>query len=117
MFPLITFFSGVIAGAVGVRLVKNAMTSRDFTTAVRDGAESVGARAQAGGGKAQTAVREATITSLLAIERTSADLRSRLAVVPADAPAAPADAASGDGTAPAADPAMPPSAASGAGAA
>ncbi|NYZ13657.1 hypothetical protein HL658_13975 [Azospirillum sp. RWY-5-1] len=111
MFPLITFFTGVIAGAVGVRLVKNAVVSRDRTAAVRDGVAGVGATVQAGAGKAQTAVREATITSLLAIERTSADLRSRLIVAPADTPADPAQAPAEDGTVAAPDAAVPPSAA------
>lgn len=111
MFPLITFFSGVIAGAVGVRLVKNAVVSRDRRAADRDGVAGVGASVQAGAGKAQTAVREATITSLLAIERTSADLRSRLTVVPADTPADPAPAPAAEGTGVAPDAAAPPSAA------
>lgn len=111
MFPLITFFSGVIAGAVGVRLVKNAVASGDRRATVRDGVAGVGASVQAGAGKAQAAVREATITSLLAIERTSADLRSRLTVVPADTPADPAPAPAAEGTGVAPDAAVPPSAA------
>ncbi|MDQ2106463.1 hypothetical protein [Azospirillum isscasi] len=92
MLPLLTFASGVIAGAIGVRLVKNAKAKADLkaidvAATVREGAEGVGAKVQAGAGKAQTAVREAAVSGLLAIERTTAGLRSRLATPVAATPA------------------------------
>ncbi|TWA82282.1 hypothetical protein FBY14_12235 [Azospirillum brasilense] len=87
MLPLLTFASGVIAGAIGVRMVKNAKAKADpkiadlRATDVK--AVDVKAAAREGAGKARTAVREAAVTGLLAIERTSAGLRSRL-VTPVD---------------------------------
>lgn len=97
MLPLLTFASGVIAGAIGVRMVKNAKAKADPKIADLK-AVDVKAAAREGAGKAQTAVREAAVSGLLAIERTSAGLRSRLAT-PVDAAAqepveeAPVDAA------------------------
>lgn len=85
MLPLLTFASGVIAGAIGVRMVKTARAKAD--PAIADlKAVDVKAAAREGAGKAQTAVREAAVTSLLAIERTSAGLRSRLATPVEEAP-------------------------------
>lgn len=98
MLPLLTFASGVIAGAIGVRMMKNAKAKADPTIADLRAADlktvDVKAAAREGAGKAQTAVREAAVTGLLAIERTSAGLRSRLAtpVEEASADAAPAEA-------------------------
>ncbi|UKJ76671.1 hypothetical protein [Azospirillum brasilense] len=95
MLPLLTFASGVIAGAIGVRMVKNAKANPKIADLK---SVDVKAAAREGAGKAQTAVREAAVTGLLAIERTSAGLRSRLAT-PVDAAAeepveeAPADMA------------------------
>lgn len=90
MLPLLTFASGVIAGAIGVRMVKNAKAKADPTIAdlraTNLKAADVKAAAREGAGKAQAAVREAAVTGLLAIERTSAGLRSRLAT-PVDAAA------------------------------
>ncbi|AWJ92917.1 hypothetical protein Sp245p_24080 (plasmid) [Azospirillum baldaniorum] len=83
MLPLLTFASGVIAGAIGVRMVKNAKAKADPKIADLKSVD-VRAAAREGAGKAQTAVREAAVTGLLAIERTSAGLRSRLAT-PANA--------------------------------
>lgn len=97
MLPLLTFASGVIAGAIGVRMMKNAKVKADPKIADLKSVD-VKAAAREGAGKAQTAVREAAVTGLLAIERTSAGLRSRLAT-PVDAAAeepveeAPADVA------------------------
>ena len=98
MLPLLTFASGVIAGAIGVRMVKNAKAKADPTIAdlraTNLKATDVKAAAREGAGKAQTAVREAAVTGLLAIERTSAGLRSRLATPVEEAPveAAPVEA-------------------------
>ncbi|MBK3731772.1 hypothetical protein GAY29_01390 [Azospirillum brasilense] len=98
MLPLLTFASGVIAGALGVRMVKNAKAKADpriaDLRATNLKAADVKAAAREGAGKAQTAVREAAVSGLLAIERTSAGLRSRLATPVEEAPvaAAPAEA-------------------------
>ncbi|GAA4249758.1 hypothetical protein GBZ26_27735 [Azospirillum formosense] len=99
MLPLLTFASGVIAGAIGVRMVKNAKAKADPTIADLRATNlksvDVKAAAREGAGKAQSAVREAAVTGLLAIERTSAGLRSRLATPVEEAPveAAPVEAA------------------------
>lgn len=108
MLPLLTFASGVIAGAIGVRMVKNAKAKADpkiadlRATDVK--AVDVKAAAREGAGKARTAVREAAVTGLLAIERTSAGLRSRLATpveeAPAEAAPVEADAAKEDAAEP-----------------
>ncbi|WP_149651061.1 hypothetical protein [Azospirillum argentinense] len=96
MLPLLTFASGVIAGAIGVRMVKNAKAKADPAIADIKAADlksvDVKAAAREGAGKAQTAVREAAVTGLLAIERTSAGLRSRLAMPVEEAPVAAATA-------------------------
>ncbi|QCO17541.1 hypothetical protein D3869_20230 (plasmid) [Azospirillum brasilense] len=98
MLPLLTFASGVIAGALGVRMVKNAKAKADSKIADLRAANlkaaDVKAAAREGAGKAQTAVREAAVSGLLAIERTSAGLRTRLATPVEEAPvaAAPAEA-------------------------
>ncbi|MHA7065006.1 hypothetical protein [Azospirillum argentinense] len=91
MLPLLTFASGVIAGAIGVRMVKNAKAKADPTIADLKSVD-VKAAAREGAGKAQSAVREAAVTGLLAIERTSAGLRSRLATPVEEAPVAAATA-------------------------
>lgn len=98
MLPLLTFASGLIAGAIGVRMMKTAKAKADpriaDLRATALGAVDVKAAAREGAGKAQTAVREAAVSGLLAIERTSAGLRSRLATPAGEAPveAAPAEA-------------------------
>ncbi|WP_349600675.1 hypothetical protein [Azospirillum argentinense] len=90
MLPLLTFASGVIAGAIGVRMMKNAKAKADpriaDLRATTLKAADVKAAAREGAGKAQTAVREAAVSGLLAIERTSAGLRSRLATPAEEAP-------------------------------
>lgn len=60
MYPLLPFAAGLLAGAVMTRLVK-------------------ADRARASLGKAQDRLREATVSSLAAIEHTSAGLRAKLA--------------------------------------
>ncbi|TWA85699.1 hypothetical protein FBZ83_103291 [Azospirillum brasilense] len=103
MLPLLTFASGVIAGAIGVRMMKSAKTKADPKIADLTSVD-VKAAAREGAGKAQTAVREAAVTGLLAIERTSAGLRSRLAT-PVDAAAAPVEEAPVDAAPAEAEPA------------
>lgn len=84
MFPLLPFAAGVLAGAVALRLMK-------------------ADKAKAGLEKAQDRLRDATVSSLEAIEQASARARQRLAGAAAEAaepeaaepeaPAAKADAA------------------------
>ncbi|MDT3672172.1 MAG: hypothetical protein ROZ37_17765 [Aromatoleum sp.] len=60
MFPLLPFAAGLLRGAVATRLLKVD-------------------KARLGFDKAQNRVREATVSSLAAIEHTSAELRAKLA--------------------------------------
>ncbi len=60
MFPLLPFAAGLLTGAVATRLLKVD-------------------KARLGFDKAQNRVREATVSSLAAIEHTSAELRAKLA--------------------------------------
>lgn len=60
MFPLLPFAAGLLTGAVATRLLKVD-------------------KARLGFNKAQDRVREATVSSLAAIEHTSAELRAKLA--------------------------------------
>jgi hypothetical protein len=59
MFPLLPFAVGLITGAASVRLLRNEKTKKQLA-------------------KAQDRLREATVTSLNAIETSSARLRTRL---------------------------------------
>ena len=59
MFPLLPFAVGLLTGAAGVRLLRNEKAKIQLA-------------------KAQDRLREATVTSLNAIETSSARLRSRL---------------------------------------
>lgn len=101
MLPLLVFASGVVAGVVGVRALKS-VASPDSISKAGSGIGTIGARAQSGIGQAQSAVRDATVSGLSAIERTSAQLRARLeappepAEPPADPPPAVAAAAMGE---------------------
>lgn len=65
MFPLLPFAAGLLTGAVAARLLKVD-------------------KARTGFSKAQDRVREATVSSLAAIEHTSAELRAKLARGPED---------------------------------
>ena len=80
MFHLLPFAVGLLAGVVTVKVVKNDQTKKQLE-------------------KAQASLKKATVSSLSAIEQSSARLRTKLAE-PAEAPA-PASAA-------AASPAKPP---------
>jgi len=70
MYPLLPFAAGLLAGAVVTRLVK-----ADRARASLDRAQD---RAWTSLGKAQDRLREATVSSLAAIEHTSAGLRAKL---------------------------------------
>ena len=71
MLPLLTFASGLIAGIVGVRLVKS-------VTAPSGPRAAATARLGTIGDKAQTGLRQATVSGLTVIEKSSANLRAKL---------------------------------------
>ncbi|WP_246262311.1 hypothetical protein [Aromatoleum evansii] len=73
MYPVLPFAIGAMVGAAAVRLLK--------TVNLRGGLD-----------KAQEKLRDATITSLDAIEHSSAGLKAKLAAAPEPAEAAPAEA-------------------------
>lgn len=74
MYPVLPFAIGAMVGAAAVRLLKSVN--------LRGGLD-----------KAQEKLRDATISSLDAIEHSSAGLKAKLAAVPEAAEAAPAEAA------------------------
>lgn len=78
MLPFLTFASGIIAGIVGVKLLKNVKTPEALG--------NVGDKARSGLDKAQAGLRDATVSSLSVIEKSSASLRAKLAP---EEPAAP----------------------------
>lgn len=82
MLPFLTFASGIIAGIVGVKLLKNVKTPEALG--------NVGDKARSGLDKAQAGLRDATVSSLSAIEKSSASLRAKLTP---EEPAAPEPAA------------------------
>lgn len=79
MLPLLTFASGLLAGVVGVRLLKSVKTPEGVKTATA----AIGGKARHGLDQAQTGLRQATVSGLTAIERSSASLRARLTPEPA----------------------------------
>jgi hypothetical protein len=81
MLPLLTFASGLIAGIVGVRLVKS-------VTAPSGPRAAATARLGTIGDKAQTGLRQATVSGLTVIEKSSANLRAKLTPVPPAPPQA-----------------------------
>lgn len=77
MLPLLTFASGIVAGIVGVKLLKNAKTPQSL--------HDLGDKARGGLDKAGAGLRDVTVSGLSAIEKSTAGLRARL--VPAEAEA------------------------------
>lgn len=77
MLPLLTFASGIVAGIVGVKLLKNAKTPQSL--------HDLGDKARGGLDKAGTSLRDVTVSGLSAIEKSTAGLRARL--IPAEAEA------------------------------
>lgn len=73
MHPLLTFASGLVAGILGVRLLKKAAPP---AAAQLDG---IGGKARQGLAQAQAGLRDATVSGLSAIEKSSANLRAKLA--------------------------------------
>ncbi len=77
MLPFLTFASGIVAGIVGVQLLKKAKTPQNLT--------QLGDKARGGLDKAGASLRDATVSGLSAIEKSTAGLRARL--IPAEAEA------------------------------
>lgn len=87
MLPLLTFASGLVAGIVGVRLLKNVKAPENLKAT----AGCLGDKARHGIDQAQSGLRQATVSSLTAIEKSSASLRAKLTPeVAAPAPEMPA---------------------------
>ncbi|WP_205762401.1 hypothetical protein [Magnetospirillum aberrantis] len=86
MLPLLTFASGLVAGIVGVRIAKSVKAPESL----RSAASTVGDKARQGLDQAQSGLRGAAVTSLSAIEKSSASLRQKL--TPAETETAPAEA-------------------------
>lgn len=90
MLPLLTFASGLVAGIVGIRLLKTVKTPENLKTA----AGTIGDKARHGLDQAQSGLRQATVSGLTAIEKSSATLRARLSPEmgepPVEQPARPA---------------------------
>ena len=86
MLPVLTFAAGLIAGAVGYRALKKSKSNvslRAAGDAARDGLD-----------KAQSGLRQAAVSGLSAVERSSASLRAKLdAAAPATAEASTEEAA------------------------
>ncbi|MCA1908904.1 MAG: hypothetical protein LDL39_11145 [Magnetospirillum sp.] len=85
MLPFLTFAGGIIAGIVGVKLLKQVKTPESL--------ESLGDKARSGLDKAGAGLRDATVSGLSAIEKSTAKMRGKLspepqAEVPPAAPAA-----------------------------
>lgn len=84
MFPLLTFASGLVAGVLGVRLLKAAKnpvrggdSSADFATAPL--ADSpLAERTRQGFSKARDDLRRTTVSGLESLEKSSAALRDKL---------------------------------------
>lgn len=97
MFPLLTFAAGLVTGAASIRLLKSIKAPDKLREATVSGVEAVTTTARDQYGRVETGLRKATVSSLSAIERSSATLRAKLEAEPAetppqDAPAAPAKA-------------------------
>lgn len=101
MLPVLTFAAGLIAGAVGYRALNKSKSNVSLRAAGDAARDSLG--------KAQSGLRQAAVSGLSAVERSSASLRAKLETVPdetaAPAPAVEADPAAAE-TAPEAAPAV-----------
>lgn len=92
MLPILTFASGIIAGALGVRWIKKSKAPAQLTTLAR--------KARDGFDKAGEELRDVTASGLSAVEKSTASLRAKLAgqtEPPAAEPAHPVDAPAGSG--------------------
>lgn len=79
MLPVLTFAAGLIVGAAGYRALKKSKSGVDLRAA--------GDAARDGLGKAQSGLRQAAVSGLSAVERSSANLRVKLETVAAEADA------------------------------
>ncbi|MCR6629146.1 MAG: hypothetical protein NVV74_03310 [Magnetospirillum sp.] len=89
MLPLLTFASGLVAGIVGVRLLKTVTAPEGLKAATG----SLGDKARQGLDQAQSGLRSAALSSLTAIEKSSASLRGKLETPPVEAVPEAAEAA------------------------
>ncbi|SCM76193.1 conserved hypothetical protein [uncultured Pleomorphomonas sp.] len=92
MLPLLTFASGLIVGIAGIRLARSAKPGDGLKAA----ADTIGTKAREGLESARSGLREAAVTGLSTVEKTSASLRDRLQPTAppssaGEAPAAPAE--------------------------
>ena len=83
MLPILTFASGLVVGALGLRLLKSAKPADGLRTSVSEGYETVATQAREGLDKTQATLRRTTISGLSALERSAAGLRTRLEEDPA----------------------------------
>ena len=99
MLPLLRFASGILVGVVGVHLLKQSKAP--------EAVKSFAQKARSGLDKAGEELREATVSGLSAVEKSSAALRSKLSTTTdgndAATDAAPNAAAAGTAPAPSAD--------------
>lgn len=91
MFPLLTFASGLLAGIVGVRVLKSVKVPAGMGAATATQLGTIGDKARHGLDKAQTGLRQASVSGLTAVEKSSASLREKLAAAP-EAPTVPESA-------------------------
>ena len=74
MHPLFTLIAGLAVGVMGVRLAKSANTRKALQSTAATGGETV----RTGLNQARSAVRDAAVSGLQTIEKTSAALREKL---------------------------------------
>ena len=78
MHPLFTLVAGVVVGVMGVRLTKSANAQKALQLTAARGGETV----RTGLDQARSGVREAAVSGLETIEKTSAGLRRKLSNSP-----------------------------------
>lgn len=71
MLPVLTFVAGVAAGALGVRMLKKSKAPAQLTALAH--------KARSGFDKAGEELRDVTVSGLSAVEKSSANLRAKLA--------------------------------------
>lgn len=89
MHPVLLFATGLVTGIIGVRAVKNSKGKESLT--------ALGEKTRHGLDQAKSGLRDATVSGLSAIEKSSASLRGKLAPV---APAASEASGTESGTTP-----------------
>ncbi len=86
MLRLLTFASGLVAGIVGVGLIKKTVKISAASAAASPG-ETFGDKARHGLDRAQSGLRQATVSGLTTIEKSTAHLREKLTAAPTATPA------------------------------